>query len=103
MPQPSGGAFAEFLSSLAYHDYALAAVLGGPAGDGSVVATQRAWQQPWIGAIVVIDAHVDGSRCVRQADEAGKLRYGDESGCGHGVPFPYSGVWTRSFSRSLTG
>jgi hypothetical protein len=40
---------------------------------------------------------------VRQSNKPGELLSGDESGCGHSVPFPYSGAWTRCFGRSLTG
>src|SRR5262249_28234296 len=71
----AGRALAQLFPALAHDNHALAAVVRCPAADGTVIAPQRTRHQPWI---VVVDAHIDDSRRVREADLARELRNGDE-------------------------
>src|SRR5262249_22360720 len=86
--EPSGRALAQLFPALAHDNHALAAVVRCPAADGTVIAPQRTRHQPWIDTVVVVDAHIDDSRRVREADLARELRNGDEGCSRHSVPFP---------------
>src|SRR5262245_15279245 len=62
--KPCGRAFAQLLPALTNDNDDFPAMVGGPACNGTIVAAQRSWQQAWIGAVVVVDAHVDDNRRV---------------------------------------
>ena len=72
-----GDALAELEPFLTGDDDALARVVADPCGGGAEVAPAGAWQQPRVGGVVLIDAHVDDGRRAGQADQAGKLSCGD--------------------------
>src|SRR6185295_8011668 len=86
VPEPCGRAFAQLLPALTNDNDHLAAIVGGPACDGAIVAAQRTRQQAWIGAVVVVDADIDDGRRVWHTNKTRELRNGDEGGCRHSVP-----------------
>src|SRR5262249_38693385 len=86
LAQPGGDALAELEAFLAGHDDGLAAVLRPPGCDLAEGAALRARDQARAGGEILVDAHVDDGRRVRQADQAGELRDGDFGGRRHWRP-----------------
>src|SRR5262249_7288500 len=84
MTHPGRRALAELGASLADRNSGTAGKFACPCGNIDMGPTYRARNQARIGFVVVISPHIDQSRAVGSADEAGKLVDGNRVHRGHG-------------------
>ena len=73
MAQPGRDALAQLQPALAGNDRAPTGKLVRPSADLPIIAPHGARNEPRVGRVIIIVAHVDEGRAVGQADEAGKL------------------------------
>ena len=101
--QQGGHALAQLQPLLADDDRRAAGIVPAPAGDIAVVAVARAGNQPGIGGIVVIVAHVDDGGRIGQTDQAGKLGNGDFAWRRHMRPPSCLRLWDAIFGLTPHG